>query len=161
MPSALKRSGSGSPANQERAGCSHSITTAAATSAPMKPPMKAAERKSGTASTESHSRAERERWSTCVPRIAVAVAAAAATIATTRRISRTVSTARPSPSAGGSESRVSMRSRVSSELPAETWPKAEKTTKTEPRMISQAATVTCRGRAGAASDMTPIPPDDR
>ena len=72
---ALDGTGSGVvPANQCRAGESHSIATLAATTLARKPPVTRPQRNSGTASTLSPSRADRFRLSTWKPRIAAAVA---------------------------------------------------------------------------------------
>ena len=54
----------GRPANQSRAGPVQSVRVAAATRAPKRPPVKGAVSRSGTATTESATRAPRWRWST-------------------------------------------------------------------------------------------------
>ena len=91
------------PSNQSRAGCTHSIATAAATSADIRPPeVRPATNRIG-ASTLSTTRALREACRTCHPRIAVAAAQPPATRHMTRIASCTSSTLSPSPSPGGVE----------------------------------------------------------
>ena len=139
------------PANQCRAGESHSIATLAATTLARKPPVTRPQRNSGTASTLSPSRADRFRLSTWKPRIAAAVARPAATIETTYRRSSTDSRSRPRSLPGGWLMNSSIASRLSMERRSPSRSKTETTSIPDAPITSAAASVTWRGR-GSFSD---------
>ena len=141
------RSGTGSPLTQAREGCSHRITAAAATREVAKPPVTKPRRNSGTARTVSANRAERLRCITCQPRMAVAAASAPVTVASRRTTSRTEVTSRSSACSGGFASSSSRPRRVSRESREPIWANTERITRTDPRIVTQPAIVTWRGRS--------------
>ena len=115
-------------ANHSRPGASHSIAVPAATNEPASPPIDSPLTKTGTAKMLRPSRADRSGLRTYQPRIAVAQAPAAATIAPMRRSWVAPSTSRPSEENGDSARTSRMDCWVSSEPSVVTRSKAVSST---------------------------------
>ena len=149
------------PSYQSRDGWNHSITIAAVTIAgkalaPGNPTKKKLVMKSGTASTDSASRAPLERCSAYQPRIAAAAAETAVTVHTTRSSVSMPCTPRPSWSPGGLERYSSTASWVSSECSTAPGRAPSATTTTDPPTTSHPATVAWGGRTDFGSLMAPV-----
>ncbi len=149
------------PSYQSRAGWNQSITIAAVTIAgmalaPGNPMKKKLVAKSGTASTDSASRAPLERCNAYHPRTPAAAAETAVTVHTIRSSVSMPCTPRPSWSPGGLARYSSTASWVSSECSTAPWPRAISTTTTDPPTTSHPATVAWDGRTTFGSLMAPV-----
>ena len=133
-------------ANHSRAGCIHSIAAPAATNEPASPPAGMPVRNTTTANRVRARREERSGLRTYHPRIAVAQAAAAATMHEIRRRSVVLETVRPSEENGAPARTSRMASCVSSERSEVTRSHAVRSTTTEENMTMPEARLTWGGR---------------